>query len=104
MKEATYYGNAKYQVVDTVPAFKVPGTLYRVWTFVPDAAGRGVDMPDARTLQNGTFYYMGNVGAASILIRKADQFGIITLSVNQQAVIYLADNSTLAGVWVARGF
>ena len=62
-------------------------------------AGLNVDIPDARQVSNGIQSVFNNVGAETITIRDAGGGTIISLASGTAWVVYLTDNSTLAGTW-----
>ena len=63
------------------------------------AAGLNVDIPDATQVSNGVQAIFNNVGANTITIRDAAGGTIISLVPGSAWVVYLNDNSTVAGVW-----
>ena len=63
------------------------------------APGLNVDIPDARQVSNGIQSVFNNVGANTVTVRDAAGGTIISLVSGAAFVVYLFDNSTLAGSW-----
>ena len=63
------------------------------------APGLNVDFPDARQVSTGYTTCFNNTGANTVSVRDAAGGTILSLVSGTAWVIYLADNSTEAGVW-----
>lgn len=69
----------------------------------PQSAAKDVTLPDARKLKTGgPQYYFVNGGEENAVIKDAGGSTIATLTHGDTAILLLLDNSTAAGVWVAR--
>lgn len=63
------------------------------------APGLTVDLPDARQVSTGYTTCFNNTGANTVSVRDAAGGTILSLVSGTAWVIYLADNSSLAGTW-----
>jgi len=67
----------------------------------PSAAGKYVTLPDAQELHTGGPWIVANGGSESVEVEDKDLDPVVVLAASEAAIIYLADNTTQAGVWRA---
>jgi len=66
-----------------------------------DNTGYSVVLPDATTLPQGHKYEIYNTGNTTMLVKSFGGATLFTLSQNSTAYLYLRDNSSEAGIWLA---
>lgn len=77
---------------------------YRVQAMAMTAADKSVTMPNATTLQTGgALFVVRNSGSIQFCIRDAAAKVLAVVDPGQTAILFLANASTSAGVWVAAG-
>lgn len=76
----------------------------RIMDIESDQAGREITLPDANGTGNGQTILFNNVGSYTIIIKNADGVQVAAPVAGSVWQLYLADNSTEAGVWEAFQF
>jgi len=101
MKMVTHYGGALGADTGAVGAFTWDMRV-RVFTLATSVAC-AISLPTAIGQKVGGFHLiMLNVGGSVITIKDADGNTIATVPASDSAFLSLVDNSTQAGVWIAR--
>ena len=67
----------------------------------PDSAGHSVFLPDAMKAGTGQTILFNNKGAYSFTVKKADGVQVTVLAASEVWQVYLTNNSTEGGQWVA---
>lgn len=68
-------------------------------TRITGATTQIVRLPDATTLKNGRFFYIGNRSSGVVTIQFSDATTAITLAADVQTKLRLINNSTAVGSW-----
>jgi len=88
-----------YTATTTSGTLTLTNTSTSLHFLTGSATGFSVVLPDATTLQNGTTYKFYNRSSASVIIRRADNSTLFTVSANSFVEITLQDNSTTNGLF-----
>jgi hypothetical protein len=67
----------------------------------PTGAGYSIIMPDATKGSNGADVLFRNLGASSFTVKNASGSTIITIPSGQGWLVFLRDNTTVAGTWAS---
>ena len=78
--------------------------IARVTDLSSDQTNRVLTMPSALQVSTGQDVLFSNVGAFTVLIDAADGTSLLSINPGERKYIYLADNTTEAGVWGIVGF
>lgn len=73
----------------------------KIMDITPDAPGREIELPAANKTGNGQTILFNNKGADTFTVKRADGVQVATIPSGTVWQVYLASNSTAAGVWVA---
>lgn len=73
----------------------------KIMDVTPDAAGRSLTLPAANKTGTGQTILFNNRGADTFTVRRADGVQVVTVASGTLWQVYLTNNSTAAGTWVA---